>query len=382
MRTAFPWSCVRLGTALFWAWTAGGPAAAQEGGGITGAPILQIPLGARPVGMGGAFTGVADDVFALAYNPGGLASLGRQEASFLYLRGLAGQNVEHLALAGPLPFSGLSGSGGSAFGASLLFSQNGALDWNRTFPDGSFQDSRSVSAGGDIVATLGYAERLGDTPIETLRGTTHVHHFLGGSGKFIRSTLAEMYSASAFAADMGYLARLPDKGWSAGASLLNLGTRMTFVEVGDRLPMTFRAGGAYELKPAGKKRKIVAAVDGDYLVYEREWHVNTGFEIAALDRLAGRMGYQIRQDLAGLTVGFGLAWPSIRMDYAWAMSDAVNDTHRFTFTYRFDAPEGASWRGRPFSRREWEEKGKPKRRPGTSPREASPQEGQAPGWIY
>ena len=41
--------------------------------GTSAFPFLKINVGARPVAMGGAFTGVADDESSLYYNPAGIA---------------------------------------------------------------------------------------------------------------------------------------------------------------------------------------------------------------------------------------------------------------------------------------------------------------------
>jgi hypothetical protein len=41
-------------------------------------------IGARVCGMSGAFTGLADDVYALYYNPAGLGRIGRKELAIDY----------------------------------------------------------------------------------------------------------------------------------------------------------------------------------------------------------------------------------------------------------------------------------------------------------
>ena len=45
------------------------------------ADFNDIGLGARPIGMSNAFTAVADDVYAIYYNPAGLAFLNRAQFS-------------------------------------------------------------------------------------------------------------------------------------------------------------------------------------------------------------------------------------------------------------------------------------------------------------
>ena len=47
--------------------------------GTTAAKFLSIPVGARAVGMGGAFVAVADDASSLYWNPAGIARLSQSE---------------------------------------------------------------------------------------------------------------------------------------------------------------------------------------------------------------------------------------------------------------------------------------------------------------
>jgi len=47
--------------------------------GTTSAQFLKLEAGARPVGMGGAFTAVCDDVQALYWNTAGLAQIKSKE---------------------------------------------------------------------------------------------------------------------------------------------------------------------------------------------------------------------------------------------------------------------------------------------------------------
>ena len=58
-------------------------APAQTGVGL---PFLKISSGARQSGMGDAFTGVSDDVYALQWNPGGLGHIRRWQWSASYNR--------------------------------------------------------------------------------------------------------------------------------------------------------------------------------------------------------------------------------------------------------------------------------------------------------
>lgn len=365
---------------------------AGEDPGVTAAPVLQIPLGSRALGMGGAFTAVATDASALYYNPAGLSRLNAHELAFTFVSGLSDDNLQHLAYGGPIPFAGISGSGYASAGASLLLAQKGTIEVNKTNPDGSFLSSDNLSAGSDLVLSAGYSERVGSTPLELKRGNYGINHFLGLSGKFIRSTLVEQFSATAFTADAGYLANSPEAGLSFGLSVLNMGGKMKFIEEADPLPTTLRTGLAYHAG-APAVHTLTLAADGEYLLHERQWHVNTGLEYFWVKTYGARIGYQFLRDALGLTMGFGFRWRArLLLDYAWVMGRALGDSHRFTISYRFGgvAPSLRGRSRRPFIERapEREEiqgteeqvpqpETPPRRRP--VPREERP---GIPGWIY
>jgi len=350
--------------------------------------------------MGNAFTGVASDVSALHHNPAGLATLSHRELSFMYLSGFEDQKLEHIAAATPVPFQGIVQQGFATIGASLLFAQHGTIEYNRTKPDGSLLSSQSLNAGGDLVGTFGYAERIGVFEFRGRRGRDEytVEHFAGLSAKLIRSTLAERYSASAVAADVGYLVRVPEAKTSAGVVVQNIGSGMKFIDVSDPLPLTIHAGAAVRPKlpdsialPA--QQDLLVSVDGDYIAQEKLWHVDFGLEYTAYRRFALRLGYRFRRAVVGLTVGFGARWRRFGLDYAWGMTEALSDTHRISLTYRFGAVSrrNRERRRRPFIQSmpdredlsDIEERKpeflSPPRRPR---REPKPRGRPAPGWIY
>ena len=50
-----------------------------------GQTLQQTPVGARPIGLGGAFVGISDDADAVFWNPAGLAQITRRQVALTHL---------------------------------------------------------------------------------------------------------------------------------------------------------------------------------------------------------------------------------------------------------------------------------------------------------
>src|SRR5437764_9535450 len=78
--------------------------------GTSGGNVLNIPVGARAIAMGEAFTAQADDVSSLYWNPAGIAILNQSQASFMYNQFLKDQTYNNVSVVTPLENGGIGGS--------------------------------------------------------------------------------------------------------------------------------------------------------------------------------------------------------------------------------------------------------------------------------
>jgi hypothetical protein len=196
--------------------------AANKDAGTSGAQFLKIGAGARAAGMGEAFTAVADDVTAIAWNPAGLGRLTAPEFTAMHSQWFQDSSYEFLAAAYPAAWGTL---GVSVQGLTVEGIPKRAGDTDA--PDGEF-DSK------DAAYALSFGKSLGE------------RWAAGANVKYVRQEI-DGRSASAMALDLGGLWQSPYDPLSLGLSVRHLGGEIKFVEEGDPLPMTVTLGAAYKL---------------------------------------------------------------------------------------------------------------------------------------
>ena len=118
--------------------------------GGSGSQFLKIGVGARAMGMGGAFGGVADDITALYWNPAGIASLKGVNLGFEYNSWFGDMKHSFVGLEFPL-------SDDYRFGLSVVMLDAGSIDITTlTAPEGtgSSYNVNDIAIGGTIAAKL------------------------------------------------------------------------------------------------------------------------------------------------------------------------------------------------------------------------------------
>jgi hypothetical protein len=263
--------------------------------GTSGAQFLGIGMGARSVGMGGAYVSLATDGSALYWNPAGLSQTTRMRLSVSHVSWLDDASYEYASFATPL------GSNGSV-GLAL---EQGSLSWDNT-GSGTFE-------AGDFSGVVGYARRL------------RPNLGVGGSVKYLRSSLGDA-GASSYALDIGAVYAL-SKSATIGAAVRNLGPGLTFEVESDPLPATITVGGSYLWNDA------VFALDFEK-VNDSEVTTRAGVEYSPVRYLALRGGMILGGDtaLSSFTGGVGLNWDERwAIDYAYRPTD-LGGTHWLALT--------------------------------------------------
>lgn len=280
--------------------------------GSTGANFLKIGMGARAIGMGEVFCGVANDVSSLYWNPAGLSELTQQEANFIHTEWFEGVRYEYLSYGYP---SWRYGN----FGGSISY---------LSIDDIQGYDEQGVKSGkkraSDFSLGMGYSWQLRE------------ELSIGGGLKIIQERLADE-EASGMGLDVGvlYVPGIDLYGGKIrlGGTLQNVGMGLKFIEEAAALPTLLRLGAAYSHLVMGKE--LISGLDIE-VPRDNEMNMRIGIEYKVMELLSLRLGYRGGQDIgSGIRFGFGVDTGNVGIDYAYGGYGDLGDTHRVSVGVKF-----------------------------------------------
>jgi hypothetical protein len=306
-----------------------------------------LSVGARELGMGRAFIGLADDTSAIFYNPGGLGLMSDWQVSSM--SGKYVNTFDYLELSAVYPTDlGTFGLGyaGSSLGFSFPSSEVIIIgDEKRIVPTGEVSGSYSNSA-----LLLSYGKKISFPYVKNLA--------LGGSLKLLSQNLSANVEASGTASGMELVvgSRYPiNQEWNVGASVVNvlpasLGGKITWSNNSvETFPALLKLGVAYNNlanKAPSTTPRINATLDYDTYLTRPDAPAlgHLGLEWFPSPTVALRVGIdqsQIASSLGGfavsndVTYGLGLYYNSYRFDFAYHMYNSIADdtTSYFSLSY-------------------------------------------------
>ncbi len=278
------------------------------------ASYLDIGVGARGLGMGGAYTALADDAHAVYWNPAGLARLEKREVAASHSE--LGNSTRHDFLAYAHPTSG------PVLAGALTYLNQGRI---------AGRDAAGRPTGGYDASDAALAFAAG-------RKTDLVD--LGVSVKYLRSHIAST-EAQGLALDAGLRRELPAGSGKVvlGAALRNAGPGLKYEDQRNDLPLRAAFGAAYRFA-AG--HAVAAELQNGPRGAGTEG--GAGGEFKAREGVFLRLGYTSKNAAAegsgfdaarGLTLGLGLKKDGFSLDYAAQAAGELGSTHRFTLSARF-----------------------------------------------
>lgn len=300
--------------------------------------FLAIGVGGRAMGLGGAYTALANDVTAGYYNPAGLIHLNYPQISIMHDERFGNLvNYDYAAVAIP-------------YGTDMSF----GLSIMRLGVDG-IPDTRNalIDANGDGILDINQ-DRLDynritefsnqDWAIYLSFAKRHTSNFsYGASVKIIRRSLAE-FSATGIGFDIG-AQYSPTENIFLGATIQDVTTTLIAWNTGrnELISPTVKIGGGYRFEFFGGTLTPVLDIDirfegrnfaSNFNLGPISADLHQGLEYNYKNVFAIRAGYN---DIKQFTIGAGIKLPKLSIDYSFARfndsQDArLPDTHRISLT--------------------------------------------------
>ena len=274
---------------------------AQQAPGLN---FLLMTAGSRAQAMGDAYTAVASTANGIHYNPAGMGFGLNRELMLFHAKWFQDISLENLTFL--YPFTTRWSIGSSVSYLHMPEFTRYEIDPLTGGPleDGTF----SVY---DLVITTGMGFRITD------------HIALGANARFFQEQL-EATAARGIAFDVGLLTRLPASGLSLGVAVQHLGVPVTYEAQKEALPLTYRAGLAYQFGNIGVIAFDIAKTVG------QEMQFLPGMELSLTNSFYVRGGYQVSNyEGSGMTAGFGLRlMDNHRINYVYVPYGDLGDTHR------------------------------------------------------
>ncbi len=329
-----------------------GPAQATKYAGA----FMENGGGARALGMGGAFTAVADDPSATFWNPAGLATLADKEILLMHSERFGDLiDRDFISYTQPVSWNVLGGTS-SGIGISMIrlgvddipFTEH-LTDQLDTNGDGTVDDSEIVGlldlqddiiykSDQEFALLLSYGEQLGAWQV-------------GASMKFVRQSIGQ-YSSMGLGADLALLRprvwKQLDFGvkfqdltttylsWNSPSSRNELITPAIVPGLAWRQPlpdwnMDFTLAGSLESRfdNRGEADQISSGA------FSANAHL--GLEVGFSQKVFLRTGYDSGFEAGNLTAGVGFRVNPLTVDYAYAgdLLDIDEVTHRISVSFRF-----------------------------------------------
>lgn len=290
--------------------------------GTTSSLFLKIPVGSRPIGMGSAFTSVANDIHSIYWNPAGLGQVENNEFMFTHNDYIEDLKMNYVAFCHPLrKYSSSIG---------IAITQFDAGSFQRTvFSDtigGRYEGSTFSAKDISIVFSQGFKLPLNN-------------YNFGYSLKFISSKI-DNYEAKTYAIDLGFLyimersitnLELP---LNIGITVNNIGNKLKYNTEKEKLPLNYKIGlsSLFQLN----NRYYIIPVTDFIFSSEDKFNIALGVELKYLYAFSFRTGYNNISDIgSGFSFGLGYNTDTLGLDYSYTDYSDLGVVHRFCLSIKF-----------------------------------------------
>ena len=273
-----------------------------------GGAFSPVGLGARALGMGGAFVAVADDATSIYWNPAGLAFMNRRSITAMYAQ-LYGLPIQNGVVAYAQPDLGFGAAG---------------IGWTNITITGLETEEQDRLKWSENTITYGYARKV----------LSCASLGIAVNGLLVRTDI-EGGDAKGFGLDVATMIH-PLEQIRLGLLVRNLYANVRWdTTTKERLPVLVESGIAF-----CPNESLIFALEltgGEESLLRR---LAVGGELWALKGIFALRGGAIRIFTANeryiLSAGIGLRYRNGQVDYAYLVDDrALGDTHRFSLSLQF-----------------------------------------------
>ncbi len=279
-------------------------ALAETGDGGYPGQFLQLGFGARALGMGGAFVAVADDATGGFFNPAGLVQVTRRTFGAFYRNMTLDRRLTYVTYSQPIRDEATIGLAWVNAGVTDVMGRDG--DGNLTGEISNYQNSIHLFVGRKIIEQLSAGIRMAYTQFNLANISAYGVGF--GFSAMGRPVPRLRLGAAVENVAMKY-------SWTSGDYWKSIDPDILGSSVEEEFPVNFRLGASYLL---WDDRILLSGEIEKNDKQEAKLHLGT--EVWALDKVAGRIGYDGR----ALTFGLGLRHEirSIVLGFDYAFVDS------------------------------------------------------------
>jgi hypothetical protein len=311
--------------------------------------FLKLGVGARALGMGGAFTSVADDASAIYWNPAGLTFLRGGQALGMHAEQFGGE-IGHDFLSAAYP---LRGAGEAEKGIVGLAWSRVAVDDIEVTTDGLLDYGADGLPGtgdpGEGNGEYDFGEAFDYSAFRMESNANQAFYFsyarnltdrlaIGGNVKLLRVDLVGV-NATGVGADLGFLYQASSS-LTLGLLAQDVTTTRISWDTGHRETVSPSfVVGSYYARPFGGFGVVSVAADLALATDGRD----TASQLGSGADFRGGLEYwydrkvalRVGTDAGELTAGTGIRWSDFGVDYAFLSHSDLDSTHRVSAQMSF-----------------------------------------------
>ena len=298
------------------------------------AEFLKIGVGARALGMGGAFVSVADDASAAYWNPAGLVQLEHSEAMLMGASQFGGVVDQEMgSFVAPLK----TASSRAALGVTFIRVGVDDINVTKDAKVGEDQNGNPIidpnrveqKSAYDLALFLTYARVFGD-------------RWSGGLNvKLVRQSLVDEGASFGIGADLGFHFQASPT-LALGLRLADITTTQLFWDTGRQETVgpsvTIGAHTSHNIDALDGKLLIGFDSRFSFEGLEEQFHSGnvSGVVLPGAEDWFRNLGaIRAGSDAGNFTAGAGVRYKQFGADYAYLGHDELDSTHRVSALFRF-----------------------------------------------